>query len=104
VALVRHGNGSLRQGAEANQTHDGSRLPNSNRAVVAAMSEDPPDNGDVPAWPESPFLIALWAELDAASDISVGANVLQHLDEVQAHCEAAIALIQRWKAQGPSAF
>jgi hypothetical protein len=68
------------------------------------MSEDPPDDDNEPAWPESPFLIVLWAELDAASEISVGADVMQRLDEVQAHCEAAVALIQRWKAQGPAAF
>jgi hypothetical protein len=68
------------------------------------MSDDPPDDHAPPAWPESPFLIALWKELDQASELSVGHDVLQHLNEVQAHCEAAIALIQRWKAEGAAGF
>jgi hypothetical protein len=68
------------------------------------MSTDLPDEDPPPSWPESPFLIALWAELDAAAELSVGADVLQRLEEIMAHCEAAIALIDHWKADGPTGF
>ena len=68
------------------------------------MSTDPPDEDLSPSWPESPLLIAPSEQLDAAEEILVGPDVLLRLDEVQAHCEAAIALIQRWKARGPAGF
>ena len=67
------------------------------------MAADPPDDL-APPWPELPFLDALAVELDAAELISTAIDVLERLDEIERHCEAAIGLIRRWKTQGPSGF
>lgn len=67
------------------------------------MTEPPPDNDDdAPNYPESGFLIRLWGHLDAAADLSVGASVLAHLDEIAAHCQSAVDEIRRWQSEEPS--
>jgi len=64
------------------------------------MADLPPDNDDdAPNYPESPFLIRLWAHLDAAEDLSVSADVLSHLDQIADHCERAIAEIRGWQRE-----
>ena len=64
------------------------------------MAHLPPDtDDDAPNYPESRFLIRLWTHLDAAADLSVGANVLLRLDEIADRCERAIAEIRSWQQE-----
>ena len=64
------------------------------------MADPPLDNDDdAPNYPESTFLTRLWAQLDAAADLSVDANVLSHLDEIADRCERAIAEIRAWQQE-----
>jgi hypothetical protein len=64
------------------------------------MPDPPPeaDDEDDRVYPESPFLIALWDELEQAYDKSTRNGALDLLDEVARHCEDAVALIRRWQA------
>ena len=64
------------------------------------MADEPQDSdNEAPNYPESRFLIRLWTQLDAAEDLSVSADVLQHLDEIAEHCVAAIAEIRAWRRE-----
>lgn len=65
------------------------------------MADLPPDpDDDAPSYPESPFLIRLWFHLDAAAELSVGADVLTRLDEIADHCQRAIDEIRAWRRGG----
>lgn len=57
------------------------------------MADLPPD--DVNDDPESRFLVELWDLLGEALEISTAEDVMSRLNEVLAHCEAAVALLQR---------
>lgn len=62
------------------------------------MADLPPNAADdAPSYPESPFLIRLWSHLDAAAELSVGADVLSRLDEIADHCQHAIDEIRAWQ-------
>lgn len=63
------------------------------------MADDPTycDNG-VSDDAGSRFLIALWQDLDAASDVAIDNRVIDRLDEVRENCEMAVALIRTWQA------
>jgi hypothetical protein len=62
------------------------------------MAELPSDDDDdAPNLSESAFLIRLWTRLDAASELSVRADVLEYLDQIAEHCQAAIDEIARWR-------
>jgi len=60
---------------------------------MADPSPDPPDA-------EAALLIDLWTELDAAEALATGANAMDCLDQVLEYCEAAAALIRRWRQPG----
>jgi hypothetical protein len=62
------------------------------------MADLPPDNDDTARdLPESPFLIRLWMHLNAADDLAIRPDVLEHLDEIAAHCQAVIDEIASWR-------
>lgn len=62
------------------------------------MASDPPQDDDpVPDDPESRFLITLWDRLDKAAEISVNADVMDHLGEILGFCEEAARLIRDWR-------
>ncbi len=64
------------------------------------MPRPPPEeDANVPDDPESRFLIGLWDSLERAQEIAVTRNVLERLDEVLKHCEAAAAAIRHWRAE-----
>jgi hypothetical protein len=47
---------------------------------------------------EDRMLIALWAELDEAADLSTLPRAIRDLDLIAGHLEAALKLVARWKA------
>jgi hypothetical protein len=71
---------------------DFAREPSGGAAMVEPLSDednDPPDDA------EAALLIALWAQLDRASETSELPDVMARLDEVLAHIEAAAAVIRQ---------
>lgn len=63
------------------------------------MAVDTPENDEIPTDPQSIFLCALWLEMDQADNLSTGRTVMESLPEIQAHLEAAAALIREWRAK-----
>jgi hypothetical protein len=48
--------------------------------------------------PEAEFLSSLWSHLDAAAGLSEELDVLDRLDEIAGHCEAAVRVIMVWRS------
>lgn len=63
---------------------------------MADPHEDPDD--PIPDDPESRFLIALWDHLERAYVISVEADVIVNLAEIERLCTEAAGLIRAYRA------
>jgi hypothetical protein len=62
------------------------------------MSDNEPDP-DPAADPEAAFLTSLWDSLETAVEMAIAKDVLDHLDDVLLHCEAAAAAIRAWQSK-----
>jgi len=65
------------------------------------MAADPPHDEIAREMtdPASVFLCALWEEMDPAEDLATAQDGIRHMPQVQAHLEAAVALIRQWRAE-----
>jgi hypothetical protein len=62
---------------------------------------EPTDEHDGPTDPESLFLIALWARLDAAVEAASCADAMSRLPEVLRLCEEAVEILKQGPDRNP---